>query len=223
MGRQPKVLVPIAVAVLAVAGLALWRLGPLVAVGVLVVGGLLAAVVVQRLAGRDTSSTLDTLREATTAGAAVPLEPWSPPEPLQPWSPPEPEDRTDLGWEGDGGWDGGSTWDGGDLALETNPLDELDRLGDVDVVAEVERLEATTFDEDIWETDLDAAAQRSDAAGTATAAFGVHRVNEDVHSADDIMAASHATELSLDGGSGGENSELAKLLAKVQARLAAYE
>ena len=40
--------------------------------------------------------------------------------------------------------------------------------------------------------------------------------------ADDIMAASQATELTVNE-SAGENAELAKLLAKVQARLAAYE
>ncbi len=45
-------------------------------------------------------------------------------------------------------------------------------------------------------------------------------INEDVSSADDIMAASQATELHVEQE---DNSELAKLLAKVQARLAAYE
>ena len=45
-------------------------------------------------------------------------------------------------------------------------------------------------------------------------------INEDVSSADDIMAASQATELQVEED---DNSELAKLLAKVQARLAAYE
>jgi hypothetical protein len=218
VGRQPKVLVPIVVAVLVAAGLALWRLGPIVAVGVLVVGGLLAAVAARRLADRGGSSTLDTLRDATAPDTAVPLEPWSPPEPLQPWRPPEPVEMTEPGW------DDGVGWDDRDVAVDTNPLDELDRLEDLDVVAEVERLEATTFDEEIWETDLDAAGRDGHGAATTTSAFTVHRVNEDVHSAEDIMAASHATELSFSGGSGGgENSELAKLLAKVQARLAAYE
>jgi hypothetical protein len=45
-------------------------------------------------------------------------------------------------------------------------------------------------------------------------------INEDVTTADDIMAASHATELDEEAT---DDSELAKLLAKVQARLAAYE
>lgn len=52
-------------------------------------------------------------------------------------------------------------------------------------------------------------------------------VNEDVTTADEIMEASKATELHLGEGAGpaagDDNSELAKLLAKVQARLAAYE
>lgn len=46
-------------------------------------------------------------------------------------------------------------------------------------------------------------------------------INEDVSTADEIMAASAATELHVDEAA--ENSELAKLLAKVQARLSAYE
>jgi hypothetical protein len=45
-------------------------------------------------------------------------------------------------------------------------------------------------------------------------------VNEDVADADDIMAASQATELHLENG---EQTELQKLLAKVQIRLSAYE
>ena len=49
-------------------------------------------------------------------------------------------------------------------------------------------------------------------------------IDENVESADDIMAASQATELHVeDEDAGGDNSELAKLLAKVQSRLAAYE
>ena len=45
-------------------------------------------------------------------------------------------------------------------------------------------------------------------------------VNEAVTGADDIMAASQATELHL---ADGEQTELQKLLAKVQIRLSAYE
>ena len=56
-------------------------------------------------------------------------------------------------------------------------------------------------------------------AGGAVAA----PIDEAVSSADDIMAASEATELHIDDGSSGGDGELAKLLAKVQERLAAYE
>jgi len=45
-------------------------------------------------------------------------------------------------------------------------------------------------------------------------------VNEAVTGADDIMAASQATELHL---ANSEQTELQKLLAKVQIRLSAYE
>jgi hypothetical protein len=45
---------------------------------------------------------------------------------------------------------------------------------------------------------------------------------EDVHSDEDILKASAATSLNVAPASGG-NTELAKLLAKVQSRLAAYE
>jgi hypothetical protein len=49
-------------------------------------------------------------------------------------------------------------------------------------------------------------------------------INEAVSTADDIMAASEATELHIGSGPAqGDDGELAKLLAKVQARLAAYE
>jgi len=219
VGRQPKVLIPIAV-VVALAGLAWWQLGLLVAVAVAVGGGLLAVVVLRRLGERHGSSALDVLDEATEVTEA-PLQPWSPPEPLQPWTPPEPAGTT-TDWEAGTDWQDGSTWDSRDVALDANPLDELDRLDDVDVVAEVERLEATTFHEDIWETDLDAADGDREGSASVTT-LSVPRINEDVHTAEDIMAASHATELSITGSGPGDNSELAKLLAKVQARLAAYE
>lgn len=52
---------------------------------------------------------------------------------------------------------------------------------------------------------------------------GETQINEAVSTADDIMAASEATELHLETSNSGDDGELAKLLAKVQARLAAYE
>jgi hypothetical protein len=103
-------------------------------------------------------------------------------------------------------WDDGSTWDRTNVAADTNPLNELSRLDEVDVIAEFERLET-------HDTFTEPAAPILDELPSP--------INEAVSSADDIMAASHATELQVNAD--GENSELAKLLAKVQARLAAYE
>jgi hypothetical protein len=107
-------------------------------------------------------------------------------------------------WASTDPWADGSTWDGPSVATETNPLDEIARLDEVDVIAEFERLDEQE-------------------AKPSTSLFDVGHVapiNEDVASADDIMAASQATELQVESE---DNSELAKLLAKVQARLAAYE
>lgn len=107
-------------------------------------------------------------------------------------------------WSSTDPWADGSTWDGASVATDTNPLDEIARLDEVDVIAEFERLDEQE-------------------AKPSTSLFDVGHVapiNEDVASADDIMAASQATELQVESE---DNSELAKLLAKVQARLAAYE
>ena len=88
---------------------------------------------------------------------------------------------------------------------ETNPLDDLVGLEALDPIAEVERIESresATTDSYTGFTPFDAP------------------VNENVTGADDIMAASQATELNL---ADGEQTELQKLLAKVQIRLSAYE
>jgi hypothetical protein len=77
--------------------------------------------------------------------------------------------------------------------VDTNPLDELERIEDRESAAAGEYTGFTPFDAP---------------------------VNENVTGADDIMAASHATELNL---ADGEQTELQKLLAKVQIRLSAYE
>jgi hypothetical protein len=120
------------------------------------------------------------------------------------------EPTTDDPWSStDQPWADGSTWDRTNVAADTNPLDELSRLDGVDVIAEFERLETSdTF----TEPELDVAPILDELATP---------INEAVSSDDDILAASSATELQI--GAEGENSELAKLLAKVQARLAAYE
>ena len=86
---------------------------------------------------------------------------------------------------------------------DSNPLDDLVGLDTLDPIAEVERIE-----------------------GRSSSLFGGDPtfqppINEHVSTADDIMAASQATELNLSDG--GEQTELQKLLAKVQIRLSAYE
>jgi hypothetical protein len=106
-------------------------------------------------------------------------------------------------------WADGSTWDDRNIAVDSNPLDELRRLDEVDVIAEFERLETQ---ETLAEPDLESPVSLIDE---------LTPINEDVSSDDDILAASQATELQV--AAEGENTELAKLLAKVQARLAAYE
>jgi hypothetical protein len=116
-------------------------------------------------------------------------------------------------WTADIPWDDGSTWDGTSVATEANPLDELARLDDVDVIAEFERLD----DRDVAST---SGIDPSLVGESPVLGEAISPINEAVSSADDIMAASQATELTVEQD---DNSELAKLLAKVQARLAAYE
>jgi hypothetical protein len=144
----------------------------------------------------------------------------------------------------DSSWD---TWekewpaDADTLILEDDdPLSSLDRLDDIDPVAEVERLDAAdddpfaslradieVGDDDTFEldelTELDdepiAASSSSSSSGFSFSAAPAV-INEEVSTADDIMAASTATELHVEDAG---DSELARLLAKVQARLSAYE
>jgi hypothetical protein len=87
---------------------------------------------------------------------------------------------------------------------DSNPLDDLVGLDSLDPIAEVERIEG-----------------RSTSLFGGDPTFQAPIINEQVSTADDIMAASQATELNL--GDGGEQTELQKLLAKVQIRLSAYE
>lgn len=156
---------------------------------------------------------------------------------------------TDTSWDT---WE--KEWPQGDdadtLVLEDDdPLGSLDRLDDIDPVAEVEIIDATTDDdpfaslrsdiviEDSFEldeldeldslddlADLDADLAESPAPAPAGSAFSFAAapavINEEVSTADDIMAASTATELHVEEAG---DSELARLLAKVQARLSAYE
>jgi hypothetical protein len=87
---------------------------------------------------------------------------------------------------------------------DSNPLDDLVGLDTLDPIAEVERIEG-----------------RSTSLFGGDPNFKAPVINEQVSTADDIMAASQATELNLAGD--GEQTELQKLLAKVQIRLSAYE
>jgi hypothetical protein len=145
---------------------------------------------------------------------AARYEPSAAPQPSEPLAP------TDVGWNER------SSWDDRDLSLERNPLDDLKRLDEVDVMAEVERLEARSSGLEVTEPQqarpepAQPRAPRPEPA-ESTSLFSVPApINEDVSSDDDIIAASQATELTVTRTG---NAELAKLLAKVQARLAAYD
>jgi hypothetical protein len=144
--------------------------------------------------------------------------------------------------DNDSSWD---TWekewpsDADTLILEEDdPLSSLDRLDDIDPVAEVERLDAEddpfaslrseievdleaddTFElDELTELDDEPIVASSGSGFSFSSAPSV--INEEVSTADDIMAASTATELHVEDAG---DSELARLLAKVQARLSAYE
>jgi hypothetical protein len=235
VGRQAKTGIGLAIVVL-LALLAWSQAGVLAGVGVLVIGVILAVLVLRRTAGSASSGTREKSRrrkkddsfleaslgttDAPTTTEAPGLQPWSPPEGLQPWTPPEDlaeaEPLVDRR-------ESTSSWDDGEAAVDTvNPLDDLERLDDVDVIAEVERIEAreagsvTEIEEVEYEPEPAAEPEVEPSGGL----FSVPApIKEDVRSDDEIMAASQATELSV----ADDNSELAKLLAKVQARLAAYE
>jgi hypothetical protein len=173
-----------------------------------------------------------------------PLSPWSPDGGLNAWTPPvsytalpdapiapapmaeppvvEPTPAETSSWSDswsndDDSWNSAptATWES-PTSTETNPLDDLQGLDTLDPIAEVERIEARTAD------DTPAPPAPAEEQTFATFSFGnaSAKVNEDVADADDIMAASQATELHL---AAGEQTELQKLLAKVQIRLSAYE
>jgi len=119
------------------------------------------------------------------------------------------------------------SWDRVIPDLDRNPLDDLADLDRVDPVAEVERLDAQhsaeqqaltdgAFFDDFHELEALLAASEEGLA------FEAQMVDEAVASTDDILAASEATALVVDDAT-DDHSELAKLLAKVQARLTAYE
>jgi hypothetical protein len=232
VSRKVKVGIGLAIVAL-LALLAASRVDLVVGVAVLIVG--VAAVVVllwrtresgtndrPRLRRRkEDASPLDGVLGTATGEADVePLQAWSPPPDLQAWTPPAdvlapPDPQGELVEEpADGIWAAEIDWTDTAAIADTNPLHEIDGLDEVDVVAEVERIEAR-------ESGARAeAADRAEAERATTSLFSAPApvIKEEVSSADDIMAASQATEVEPE-----DNSELAKLLAKVHARLAAYE
>lgn len=230
MGKNPKVLIALVVIiVLAVLGFVVSG-SILVGAGAAIVGILAMVVILRRLAvGAGGSGTKDRgflESDEEEDQVAEPLATWE--LPTRPVVRPE-----EIVWDDSGFGDTGF----GDTGLaETNPLDEFSTLDDVDVVAELERLEKwDSGDEWAGGTDWDRLADDTSGASIDLGPLGVsdtdtdaevievnfdsHVVNEDVENSDDIMAASQATELAGEP----DNSELARLLAKVQARLAAYE
>ena len=126
---------------------------------------------------------------------------------------PEPTPEPVTNWD-DGSWGQSVRWEptAPPAPAETNPLDDLVGLDRLDPVAEVVRI-------DEREATGSAPVEGITFGGRELDIHG-NPVNEAVTGADDIMAASQATELHLGGG---EQTELQKLLAKVQIRLSAYE
>ena len=229
MSRESKVLA--VVAGLAVVGLII-AIAVSMTVGlVVVIVALLGAVGALRLLQPDTSDPFAEARsEADESNTGTltpndPLTPWSPDGALSAWtppaevvppdpsptdimppaepvSPPQPAPEPATSYDSST-WDSPTTWDTEPArAAESNPLDDLVGLEALDPIAEVERIEGRA------------------AAAPSLIDFHGGQVNEDVSGADDIMAASQATELNL---ADGEQTELQKLLAKVQIRLSAYE
>lgn len=240
MGKNPKVLIALVVIiVLAVLGFVVSG-SIIVGAGAAIVGILAMVVILRRLAvGSGGSGTKDRgflESDEEEDQVAEPLATWE--LPTRPVVRPEEIVWDDSGFGDTGFGDTGFGDSGfGDTGLaEINPLDEFSTLDDVDVVAELERLEKwDSGDEWAGGTDWDRLADDTSGASIDLGPLGVsdtdtdgevievnfdsHVVNEDVENSDDIMAASQATELAGEP----DNSELARLLAKVQARLAAYE
>jgi hypothetical protein len=148
----------------------------------------------------------------TTTTFAEPVEalPTWQPEPLATWSPPEELVATEV------------------EALpsfeEFESLRSMDSMDEGEFMTEVERLDELAedggFEEFEYETEVEEPAPAK--SGSLFSAPAPIREIEDVHSDEDILRASAATSLNVAPASGG-NTELAKLLAKVQSRLAAYE
>jgi hypothetical protein len=174
------------------------------------------------------------------------LDTWSPPS-LSERDAVEEEPASSSEWDSWGSWENDDAGDDTDTITldDDNPLDALDSLDDIDPIAEVERLDsldaesydplgsldtAEELDDFEFEDDFDESllsedepvVEKSSGGGFSFSSAPAVINEEEIKTADDIMAASHATELELPVADGGD-SELARLLAKVQARLSAYE
>jgi hypothetical protein len=207
---QPKVIVALVAALVLAIG-AFVVVGPVPGVLVLVLGAG-AVVLLMRQGGTTTERPRrarddefleaedDAAPRASTA-QATPLSTWAPDpteaEPLGTWSQGTTEAEPLSAWSPD--------------TTEAEPLGtwEAEPLSTWDAEPLAEPAEETAPDE-------------ADEIAFASSLIS-SPINEDVASADDIMAASEATELHIPDADEGDDSELAKLLAKVQARLAAYE
>lgn len=225
MGDNAKALIGLAVtAVLAVVAYIAFGDNGLMAACVVAVVGLIAVFALQKLGGGGSeeeetyldTSLADEAPAASSGGAAGGgLPTWSP-EPLATWSPPE-----DAGAAEEITF---TSLDEADDELDTSTFDELASFDDLDAVAEVDTYEvAADSGTDVeYEETVEAEVE---AEPVRTSLFSAPApIREDVSSADDILEASHATELHIgDEPGAADNSELAKLLAKVQSRLAAYE
>lgn len=222
---QPKVIVAIVLAVvLAIAGFV--AIGPIAGVAVIVIGGAGVFFLIRQEGAtlerpgraRDDDDFLEADDDTRPAGGASDgLPSWdasadTDAPTLSTWQP--TADAEPLGtWEPEPAGEGLGTWDP-TAATDEGTSDLGGGLGTWEPEAETISLDEPVVDE---------------AEEIALASSLVSSpINEDVASADDIMAASQATEVHFDdgeadSGSDGDNSELARLLAKVQERLAAYE
>jgi len=209
---QPKILVVVGITVvLAVVAFATGR--PVIGLVVVVAGGLGTLALLRQegvTADLDTDDDFLEADEDRTAGWAD--------GGLQTWGGGDTDEAEPLGsWAPDSAAEPLGTW---------SPEGTTDTLGawtpeeSTDELVSWDDTEFTSLDEAApLEPEIDTQAEIDFAASLISTP-----INEDVASADDIMAASVATELHIEEAPvEGDDSELARLLAKVQARLAAYE
>jgi hypothetical protein len=195
---------------------------PVIGIGIAVIAALIGVFLL-----RQTSSDDDEFFEApdeadtaprASAAATDTLATWEPAEGLATWEPSE----------------GLATWEPPEAAeaeleppeplepvgafAEEEPLDALD-LEEIEHIDEFVEAEAEQHAPSF--TEVDEVEVEADSGLRSSVIEEIEAVQND----DDILKASHATELSVTApaAAGGDNSELAKLLAKVQSRLAAYE